>query len=431
MKKILLTGLSIAAFIIIWQIAGKLIDSPLILPSFFEVMKKLVSLLHEKIFYQNLSATFLRVILSFFISITLGTFLGFLSGTFRAVKYFFSFPLALLRTTPVAALILILVFSFPSTSVPVAAAVLMTLPLVITSICTGAESFSTDSKMIEMTEVFGFTKKQKLFYMLIPALKPYFKTAVLSSFGMSWKVIAAGEVLSLPRFALGSAMANAQVHLETSTVLAYTLALVFVSYILETILKIILKEKQPRTNSIPPDPKQYIPAFEKKERLALIAPSGFGKTTLLNYIASHNQNVSYAFQEPRLIQSCTVFQNIVIPLLNKFDFQEAKERALYFICHLDLHEKKDVPVKYLSGGQAQRTSLARSLAFPSDILLLDEAFNAQDYELKMKIMDFIISELDKNPRTLIFVTHDERDGKYLCKKIIRLDSQENSSSIIR
>ena len=78
---------------------------------------------------------------SFFISITLGTFLGFLSGTFRAVKYFFSFPLALLRTTPVAALILILVFSFPSSSVPVAAAVLMTLPLVITSICTGANHF--------------------------------------------------------------------------------------------------------------------------------------------------------------------------------------------------------------------------------------------------------------------------------------------------
>jgi ABC-type nitrate/sulfonate/bicarbonate transport system ATPase subunit len=86
-----------------------------------------------------------------------------------------------------------------------------------------------------------------------------------------------------------------------------------------------------------------------------------------------------------------------------------------------LTEKKNVKVKFLSGGQKQRVALARALAFPSRILLLDESFNSQDYKLKMQLMDFIKQELSAAPKTLIFVTHDERDGKYLCDRIVYLD----------
>ena len=74
----------------------------------------------------------------------------------------------------------------------------------------------------------------------------------------------------------------------------------------------------------------------------------------------------------------------------------------------------------MSGGQKQRVALARALAFPAKILLLDESFNAQDYVLKKSIMNFIKAELEKNSKTLIFVTHDEEDGKYLCDKVIKL-----------
>ena len=431
MKKAFFAALSVAVFIAVYQISSIAIDSPLILPSISEVVKKFFSLIKTASFHQNFWITFSRVVVSFSLSLILGSLLGLATGFSSAAKSFFSFPLAMLRSTPVVAFILILVFALPSSSVPIIASVFMTLPVAASSICTGTENFKSNEKMNEMARVFHFTRRQKLLNMLIPELKPYFKSALVSCFGMSWKVVAAGEVLSLPRHAMGTAIAQAQVNLETSEVLAYTFTLVAISWMMETVLKKICTSKKTDEKSTLPDPESYMPEIIRNERLALIAPSGFGKTTLLNYISKINGSVSYTFQEPRLMQDASVFQNVLIPLLNDFSPEEARKRAMYYIEKLNLADKKDVQAKHLSGGQAQRTALARSLAFPSEILLLDEPFNAQDYEQKIALMDFLISELDKNPRTLIFVTHDERDGKYLCKKIIRLDAQENSSSIIR
>ena len=440
MKKILLVAASVLSIIIIWQIIAELINSPLILPSFFKVLQDFFSLLGRKVFYRQLFATFLRVLASFSISILAGLLIGFFSGKFESVKNFISFPLSVLRVTPVVALILILVFSMSSSMVPLVAGLLMTLPMVVTNISEGVEHSIKDSKMNEMTRIFEFTKKQKIKYILIPQLKPYLKSALVSSFGMSWKVVAAGEVLSLPRYALGSALAEAQVHLETSIVLAYTLALILLSYFFEMILKFLCREKNadnpvdsPADSPVKkenhngrPDPKKYMPEIIENEKLALIAPSGFGKTTLLDYISQTFGQVSYCFQENRLMNECTAFENILIPLLNKYDENTARQKAQLWLDKIFLSEKKDTRVKFLSGGQKQRVALARALVFPSNILLLDESFNAQDYKLKLRLMDFIKEELSANPRTLIFVTHDERDGKYLCDRILYLDEVARS-----
>ena len=413
--------ISAVSMICLWQIFSKLVNSPLILPSFFRVLADFFSLLKTKIFYAALLSTFRRVMESFCMSLFLGSVLGFFYGRFEAVKNLLSFPLAVLRATPVIALILILVFSLSSSSVPVAASILMTLPLIITSIGEGTREALKNYKLNEMTKVFGFSKKQKFSYILIPSIKPHFKSSVISSFGMSWKVVAAGEVLSLPRFALGSELSKAQVHLETSQVLAYTLALILTSFLLESVLKILCREKKYVSHSKKPDPKSYMPKINENERLALIAPSGFGKTTLLDYVAKNFESVSYSFQENRLIEELSVYQNILIPLKNKFDEKTASEKSAYYIEETFLSEKKDVKIKNLSGGQKQRVALARALAFPSKVLLLDESFNAQDFDLKMHLMDFIKKDLRENPRTLIFVTHDERDGKYLCERTVHLD----------
>lgn len=406
--------------ICVWQISSYIINSPLILPSFFKTLKDFFSLIKTKNFYRHLSATFLRVLSAFFISLFFGSILGFFCGKFEWIKDLLSLPLAILRATPVVALILILVFSLSSSSVPVAASILMTLPLIVTNISEGVKSSLKNSKMNEMLRIFGFTKKQKIRYILIPHLKPYIKTSAISSFGMSWKVVAAGEVLSLPRSALGSELAKAQVHLETSQVLAYTLALIITSYFFESLLKFLCREKNCNPKSEKPNPKNYMPQISENEKVALIAPSGFGKTTLLDYLSQSAESTSYSFQENRLIEELSVLQNIAIPLLNKYPESQVMEKSQYYIEETFLSDKKDVKVKYLSGGQKQRVALARALAYPSKTLLLDESFNAQDYELKMHLMSFIKKELEQNPRTLIFVTHDERDGTFLCDRLIRL-----------
>ncbi|MBO4386273.1 MAG: ATP-binding cassette domain-containing protein, partial [Treponema sp.] len=341
-----------------------------------------------------------------------------------------SFPLTVLRATPVAALILILVFSLSSSIVPVTSAVLMALPLVTTNIREAVEASAKNSKTKEMARIFGLTKKQRLLYILLPNLSPSLKASSVSSFGMTWKVVAAGEILCLPRTAIGSELAKAQVHLETSQVLAYTLTLIITSYFFESLLKFLCREKGHAPASKKPDPKNYMPQISQNERLALIAPSGFGKTTLLDYLSKTNESVSYSFQDNRLLEELTVIQNIAIPLFRIFSESEAKEKSLYYIEKTFLSGKKDLKVKYLSGGEKQRVALARALAYPSKLLLLDESFNAQDYELKMSLMNFVKKELDKKPRTLVFVTHDERDANFLCSRVAKLHSSANFNDSI-
>ncbi len=120
------------------------------------------------------------------------------------------------------------------------------------------------------------------------------------------------------------------------------------------------------------------------------------------------------------MENLSAEKNVSLPLENLFDAEEALRRADYFLDSLGLFEKRAMNVEKLSGGERQRVAIARAFAFPSKILLLDESFNAVDYKLKLRIMDFLRGELEKNPRTVVFVTHDERDAKYFCQNIIEL-----------
>ena len=80
----------------------------------------------------------------------------------------------------------------------------------------------------------GFTGFKAFWYIRLPSAAPALISGAQSAFGLSWKVVAAGEVLSIPHNSAGSLMQQAQVHLETSDVLAITLALVLVSWLCES-----------------------------------------------------------------------------------------------------------------------------------------------------------------------------------------------------
>lgn len=231
--------LSVLVILAAWVFVSKLINAELILPSPFEVFSSMGSLVKTKAFWQAFAHTFLRVIISFAITVVLGTALGIAAGFSKFLRDFFELPLAIIRATPVVAFILIALFWFKSGTVPVFVSVLMTLPIMTTAVANGFSK--ADEKLMGMAKVFCLSKSQIFKYIQFPSLVPFLLNGMVSSFGLTWKVVAAGEVLSLPKYAAGTMLQKAQVHLETSTVIAVAIILVLVSFILEQLFMSVVK----------------------------------------------------------------------------------------------------------------------------------------------------------------------------------------------
>ena len=233
-----------AAVLLVWQTAASVMDSPLILPPPKSVIFCMGRLLADSSFWTNALTTFARVAKAFSISLIFGSMLGIACGKSRFLKDFFALPISILRSTPVVALILILIFSFSSGNVPVAVAVLMSLPVMVSALSSGFSLSEDDKKMMQMARVFSLKTAQRIRFIWIPKLKPFFKSGTVSVFGMTWKVVVAGEVLSLPNKAIGTQLSAAQVHLETQEVMALSIVIVALSFAMETLLKLILERNK-------------------------------------------------------------------------------------------------------------------------------------------------------------------------------------------
>ncbi|MBR5401105.1 MAG: ABC transporter permease subunit [Treponema sp.] len=240
LKTLIAYVLSILFILIVWLVLSRLVNAQLILPGPGKVFVAMLQLCQTKKFWISFGYTLLRVFLSFLICVIAGTLLGVLCGLSPFMHHFFEFPLAVIRATPVVAIILIALFWFKSGTVPVFVCVLMTLPIMTTAVANGF--YKTDEKLSGMAQTFNFTRRQIFRYIQLPSLVPFFLNGMVSTFGLSWKVIAAGEVLSLPKNGTGTLLQRAQVHLETPSVMAITIILVAVSFIIERLFMLVVKK---------------------------------------------------------------------------------------------------------------------------------------------------------------------------------------------
>ena len=175
--------------------------------------------------------------------------------------------------------------------------------------------------------------------------------------------------------------------------------------------------------------------LEPESVTVVLGPSGCGKTTLLNLIAGLKEDdsgrrsgfegarFSYAFQEPRLLPWIDARENIAFALSGALERGAALERADRFLAAAGLAEHASWLPATLSGGMRQRLSLARAFAYPSEILLLDEAFKAVDLKTKLELMDAFLGLLREERRTVVAVTHDVEEAVYLADRVLVLSSR--------
>ena len=156
--------------------------------------------------------------------------------------------------------------------------------------------------------------------------------------------------------------------------------------------------------------------FEQGKINVILGGSGVGKTTLLNAIAGIKSyegqiegcegGVSYIFQKDRLIPSISAYKNLDLILKGVVkDKAERKRMIEQTAVDLEISDVlKSLPSE-ISGGQAQRVSMARAFLYPSDVMLLDEPFKALDTALKTRLIKQFAALQEKKNKTVVFVTH--------------------------
>jgi sulfate transport system ATP-binding protein len=176
------------------------------------------------------------------------------------------------------------------------------------------------------------------------------------------------------------------------------------------------------------------------ELMALLGPSGGGKTTVLRMIAGleiptegdifiagkrvndisvRKRNIGFVFQNYALFKTMNVFKNIAFGLkIKKWKRADIESRVMELLKLLDLEGLEKRYPHQLSGGQRQRVAIARALASKPRVLLLDEPFGAVDAKIRQELREWLVHlHKDLNVTTL-FVTHDQEEAMEVSDRIV-------------
>ncbi|ORB31261.1 ABC transporter [Mycolicibacterium parafortuitum] len=179
-----------------------------------------------------------------------------------------------------------------------------------------------------------------------------------------------------------------------------------------------------------------------REILAILGTSGCGKSTLLRIVAGldsptvgtvgidgtpareYDPRCAVGFQEPRLLPWRTIAQNVALGLPPKTPAARGRETVATLLDLVGLTEFAGHRPREISGGMAQRASLARALARNPGVLLLDEPFGALDALTRLKMQDLLLDVHAAAPTTVLLVTHDVDEALQLADRVILLGTED-------
>ena len=188
-------------------------------------------------------------------------------------------------------------------------------------------------------------------------------------------------------------------------------------------------------------------SVDKKEFVFLVGPTGSGKTTIfrllireilptegtvivndwdLTRLPKHQiphlrKKIGVVFQDLKLLFDRTIFENVVMPLeVTGVKMGEAKQRVEEVLTQIGIIEHKDKFPIQLSGGELQRTAIARALVLSPEILLADEPTGNLDSATSWEIVK-LLSDINEKGTTVIMATHNVDIVKNLSKRVIALE----------
>lgn len=222
---------AVAVWLLLWQLASMAVGLPLLLPSPLAVLLRLGQLCTGADFWLTVASSLLRILLGFLLGVLFGTALAGLCWRFRLIDALARPLLGVLKSTPVASFIILALVWVKTTWLATVISFIMVLPLIYANVREGIDS--ADRQLLEMAQVFRLSRRKTFRYCYLPAILPFFLSAISSALGFAWKSGIAAEVLGRPARAIGSQIYDSKIYLETPDLFAWTLVVILLSVLLE------------------------------------------------------------------------------------------------------------------------------------------------------------------------------------------------------
>lgn len=451
MKRTVLTCLSVLLIPVAWQLLSWQMAQPQLIPSFPDLMRALLRVVSSPGFLVSIGTTLLRACVGLLLSLAAASITAFLLNRSETIRLLFMPWLSLLRSVPVISFILLALIFLNPEMIPLLIAFLTMYPLLTENLLKGLMNRRDSWKIL--ARQFHLNAWNRLFQINYPQLKPYLFSGLASAVGFGWRAIIMGEVLSQCVDGIGKRMKEAQVFIDVPELIAWTLVAIVLSWLTDKLIS-RLSDWQPsvryRHSAVELQAVSLQPSdicltdvsysygvhhmnivLKAGKIYALSAPSGQGKTTLLQLLNGTLRPISgeisclpgqtaNLFQEPTLLPQLTAKENIMLGGTAYYDRAILEQQSLRLLAAFQLEKQAEMYPAALSYGQQQRVALVRALMFPAGLLLLDEPFNGLDVELRQLVARFLVEWQQEKQATVVFSSHHADEIKAMNAEVITL-----------
>ncbi|MBE6701465.1 MAG: ABC transporter permease subunit [Ruminococcaceae bacterium] len=234
LKNIIFSFLSIVFWVGVWHLLSLRIDKSLLLPSPKETLEVFIELAKTSDFWMITLSSVENIFLGIVAGTAIGIIISALSYISPVFRHLFSPLLSLVKSVPVASIIILMLVWIGKDFVPFAISVMMVTPIVSSNLYEGFINIRGDLK--EVTKVYAIPFKKRWTLLYRHSIMPYLLSALKSALGLGWKAGIAAEVLCTPDNSIGLKLYESKIYMETPYVFAWTLTLVILSLILEKVV---------------------------------------------------------------------------------------------------------------------------------------------------------------------------------------------------
>lgn len=223
----------------IWEAVAVGVGQELLLPTPFAVLERIIQLAATVEFWETTAMSLLNIFGGIVAGTAIGLIFAWLTSVFAVADWVLTPIIKIVRATPIASFIILTMLWVAKVYIPGFMSALMVIPIIWGNVIEGVRM--TDRELLEAAKIYRFGKLKTFRLVYVPSVMPYFSSGLITSLGLAWKSGVAAEVLCQPKNSIGTELFSAKLYLETPSLFAWTFVIILLSFIIEKLVVIVLK----------------------------------------------------------------------------------------------------------------------------------------------------------------------------------------------